>query len=155
MPYWQLPGTGPEDGESMPRRKRPDARQVSSKYPVKAGYVLLLNHPRVRFNDKIGFRAPHRVFIWILRVFKRRLGKRLQDCKVRVCFHLIPMDPTKIRQWLFWDRDVSFRYLTKLLSNGYKEVDTKSRWHYRRKSARRYCRVIENHLGGQLVKRID
>jgi len=128
-----------------------DNRRGETMYPVRPGFVLRYTDPMKDYNGQIGAVVEHHKFVWVLSLSPRRRGDRAQDRLVQVCICLVPMlagAEWKIRLQQKWWR---VRSLTKALRRGYVIVADDVKWHRTKRSAKRFYRAIEEHLGVKLL----
>ena len=65
----------------------------SSKYPVEEGNVIRIYKQDVRFNEKLDYVAPHRLYVWIQKYEMRDKNIAGKNRKMTVTFFHIPLIP--------------------------------------------------------------
>ena len=122
-------------------------KEIKSKYPVRDGYIFLLNGVRTVYNKHAKSRLDHLVVVWVLRIFRKQGRKRKQDRKVCVHFFYVPVPLLDNNHCLARTKPVTFRYLAKLLAQGYSVIDDQTRWYYNRWSAKRFYVKTQERIG--------
>lgn len=127
-------------------------RRGQSVYPIVPGYVVRYLQPQKVYNAWMHAYAEHHVFVWIQCVSDRRKGERAQDVLVKRFMVWIPMIVGSESHVLTSERWSRKRSLTKHMKQyGYTVVADDVRWHRTRRSAKRFYRVVQEHLGIKLL----
>lgn len=113
-----------------------------TKYPIKEGYILKLINREERFNEKLGDTCPHTVFIWIMKIYQKKVQPKFR--KVRIYRFYVPFIEGQRQNgfWLAMDCKVQVNYLTRVLRDGYAVVSPKCQYDHKLESVGRFYRLI-------------
>ena len=128
-----------------------DQRRGETVYPVRPGFILRYKAPYKTHNKHIGAVVEHHYFVWILSQSPKVKGDRPQDRMIQRFVCMVPMLAGMENHVLCFQDWIRVRSLIKYLTRGYMIVAADVKWHRTDRSAKKFYKAVEEHLGVKLL----
>lgn len=141
----------------MPRAKYEyTTRAGYSVYPIRAGRVFRVLKTRMRYNNKVGMKIEHDVYLWVLSLGLVPSRRPPKERKVYIITALVPRLEAFKDKILASRTNVQFEYVVRMLSTGYEivkneaGVDVEVKFSYKPEAYKKFWKaigVIHEHSG--------